>query len=393
MFVFPDNSLREGIGKCDLYLTLVHPQLLQDCRSRQLANIPIAFSAYQEFIEIHLLTSKVAGRYGNGRNVRNCKYVLEVGASLLAKEALALCFLIILIFYSISIVPKYSALAVGGTTAICSFPPLGKRLHRPVHKSYSLWNSRCESLFRRCSETRKQSCNSFMALTELSAGHIGRNGRAIDTPPGSDTSDTGKRAAQCRTPNDVVQVTLLPTPASIQSMLRNGTELGDIGGLAFNPNRLPSPSQQLSPSTLPSSVPSSASKRNYRYRGEVYLDPNEHNISHSIPPYPAPRGMDDGSSPSFIYRNRSQSSSGQQSRRPSKGHNDGNGRSYPVMHSSSASRSVPRYPSHINGHLRSQGDPRGMRPRSPLVYPTRLKRPGHRPSSPSLTEAYSSWPR
>ena len=242
-------------------------------------------------------------------------------------------------------------------------------------------------------ETCKQSCNSFMALTELSAGHIGRNGRAIDTPPSSDTSDTGKRAAQCRTPNDVVQVTFLPTPASIQRMLRNGTANGDIGGLAFNPNRLPSPSQQLSPSTLPSSVPSSASKRNYRYRGEAYLDPNEHNMSHSIPPYSASRGMDDSSSPSFIYRNRSQSSSGQQPRGPSKGHNDGNGRSYPMMHSSSASRSVPRYPSHINGHLRNQGDPRGMRPRSPLAYPTRLKRSGYRPPSPSLTEAYSSGSR
>lgn len=232
-----------------------------------------------------------------------------------------------------------------------------------------------------------------MALNELSAGHIGRNGRAIETPPGSDTSDTGKRAAQLRTPNEVAQVTLLPTPASIQSMLRNGTEIGDVGGLAFNPNRRPPTSQRLSPSTLPSSVPSSASRRNYRYRGEAYLDPNEHNISHGIPPYPASRGMDDGSSPSFIYRNRSQSSYGTQPRGPSRGHNNGNVRSHAKMHSSSASRSVPQYPSHINGHLRSQGDPRGMRPRSPFVYPTRLKRPGYRPSSPSLTEVYRSGSR
>ncbi|KAL8790704.1 MAG: hypothetical protein Q9195_006246 [Heterodermia aff. obscurata] len=232
-----------------------------------------------------------------------------------------------------------------------------------------------------------------MALTELSAGHIGRNGRAIETPPGSDTSDTRKRAALLRTPNDVAQVTLLPTPASIQGMLRNGTEIGNVGGLALNPNRRPAPSHQLSPSTLPSSVPSSMSKRSYRYRGEAYLDPNEHNMSHGIPPYPASGGIDDGSNPSFIYRNRSQSSSGTQPRGPSKGHNNENGRSYAMMHSSSASRSVPRYPSHINGHLRGHEDPRGMRPRSPLVYPTRLKRPGYRPSSPSLTEIYRSGSR
>ena len=232
-----------------------------------------------------------------------------------------------------------------------------------------------------------------MALTELSAGHIGRNGRAIETPPGSDTSDTGKRAAQLRTPNDLAQVTLLPTPASIQSMLRNGTEIGDVGGLAFNPKSRHSPSQQVSPSTLPSSVPSSASKRNHRYRGEAYVDPNEHNMSHGILPYAASRGMDDGSSPSFIYRNRSQSSSGTQPRGPLKGHDNEKGRSYAMTHSSSASRSVPRYPRHINGHLQSQGHPRGMRPRSPLVYPIRLKRPGFQPSSPSLTEIYRSGSR
>ena len=267
-----------------------------------------------------------------------------------------------------------------------------KRFHLPVLKSYSLWNSQCQSPFHHCSQTSKQSCNSAMALTELSAGHIGRNGRAIETPPGSDTSDTGKRAAQLRTPNDLAQVTLLPTPASIQSMLRNGTEVGDVGELAFNPNRRPSPSQ-LSPSTLPSSVPSSASKRTYRYRGEAYLDPNENNMSHGIPPYPASRGMDDGPSPSFTNRNRSQSSTGAQPRGQSKGPNNENGRSSAIMHRSSAARSVPRYPSHINGHLRSQGDPRGMRPRSPLVYPTRLKRPGYRPSSPSLTELHRSGSR
>ena len=226
-----------------------------------------------------------------------------------------------------------------------------------------------------------------MALTELSAGHIARNGRAIETPPGSDTSDTGKRTARFRTPNESPQVTLLPTPASIQSMLRNGTEIGGVGRLAFDPSRRPSPSQQLSQSALPSSVPSSASKRHYRYRGEAYLNPNEHNM------YPSSRGMGHGSSPSSIYCYRSQSSSGTQPRGLSTGLNNENGRSYAMMHSSSASRSVPRYPSHINGHLRSQGDPRGMRPTSPLVYPTRLKRPGYRPSSPSLTEVYRSGSR
>lgn len=232
-----------------------------------------------------------------------------------------------------------------------------------------------------------------MPLSELSAGHIGRNGAATETPPDSDTSDTGKRAAQLRTPSGVAQIAALPTPSSVQSMLKNRTETGDVAELALRSNRKIPSSQRLSPPRLSSSVPPSASKRTHRYRDEAHGTPDEHGMPHDFSTYHS-LGLTNGGSPStFVYRNRSQTSAATHHRGPSRGSELGDVRSYGMMQSSSTSYNIPRRPTHINGHLRSPGDLRGMRPRSPLVYPTRLKRPGYRPSSPSLTELYRSGSR
>ena len=200
-----------------------------------------------------------------------------------------------------------------------------------------------------------------MVLSEVSAGHISRNGRAVETPPDSERSASRKQAALFPTAANEPRAAFLSTPASVQSMLKNGTEIGDVGGLAFN----------LGPRALPVQRTPSRSHSNTRFR-----DPSSNNGNPN--------------SSAFIYRNRSQASSQTRSRTPSRGPDSEDGRSYALMHSSFTSRNVPRHPNHINGHLRSLGDPRGLRPTSPLAYPTRLNRPGYRPSSPALTESYRS---
>lgn len=57
-------------------------------------------------------------------------------------------------------------------------------------------------------------------------------------------------------------------------------------------------------------------------------------------------------------------------------------RSYSMT--SCSSRPGPRHKSH--GVMQNQGGGSLQRPRSPFPYPTRLKRPGVRLSSPALTE-------
>lgn len=195
------------------------------------------------------------------------------------------------------------------------------------------------------------------------------------------------------TPGNGSRAALLPTPSSVQSMLRSGTELGDVGELALNPRRNPSPSQRMPSTRSSSSVPPASRKYSHRNVAGANLHPSEHDLFHSFARFNGPGSKTGSPNAAFIYRNRSQASSGIESRTPSRGPNSEDGRSYALMHSSFTSRSVPRHPMHINGYLRSQGDPRRMRPPSPLAYPTRLKRPGYRPSSPALTEIYRSGSR
>ena len=235
-----------------------------------------------------------------------------------------------------------------------------------------------------------------MALSELPVNHIRRNGRTVETPPDSLLDDS--RYPQ--TPSNGAKAGFMPTPSSIQSMLKNTTEIGDIGQLAF-PSRGPKkprmndvashPLQQTPPPRPSGSIRSSARKQHQK--GGAYRQPSDRGT-----PYSAMRsqpGTVSGASSIYsMYRNRSETSFRSQSRAPSRGPSQGpegiDELSYFTVPHSRHDRNFAGHPVHPNSRLRSQAELHNMRPKSPFAYPTRLKRPGYRPSSPALSEAYRS---
>jgi len=160
------------------------------------------------------------------------------------------------------------------------------------------------------------------------------------------------------------------TPSSIQSMLRNTTETGEIGLFSIRPSRLSNAVPQVSPRTsslpyIPDGMPQHqlnqlAGRDRRRCAGDGRLN--------SLQSY---RGT---TTSSIISMYQSES---QRSFRPRTSHNAGNEQRTCSMSQSSHSLSNHRsYP--------------GLRPHSPFAYPTRLKRPGYRPSSPALTDFHGT---
>ena len=164
------------------------------------------------------------------------------------------------------------------------------------------------------------------------------------------------------------------SPASmskaLESMLKTTTETGDIGMFSIRPSRVP---QSMS-------TP--------RRIGGTY---NENGIQKSrqkFQPYGLPAVDDRRRLPSYagdaasevgsIYETGSQKSGGRVFEDPDY-------RSYSMTQSYS-SYTLSNHRSYAS--LRSQPEANGVvqRPRSPFAYPTRLKRPGFRPSSPALTD-------
>ncbi|KAI4189671.1 MAG: hypothetical protein LQ348_003766 [Seirophora lacunosa] len=158
----------------------------------------------------------------------------------------------------------------------------------------------------------------------------------------------------------------LPSTSAIQSMLKNTTELGDIGDFAAKPTGIPRHA-----STKP------AHPRAYQH--QYVRRPYDH--------YAA------GHQGSKIRQNRSHpnqrdpSLHHSRSLRTNEGHSiisdSQDQRSNSVTQSSINSRRGSVHPSLLN--IRPYGRP-GPRPRSPYAYPTRLKRPGHRSYYPAYTE-------
>ncbi|POR36155.1 Uncharacterized protein TPAR_03639 [Tolypocladium paradoxum] len=164
---------------------------------------------------------------------------------------------------------------------------------------------------------------------------------------------------------------LLRCPGPLESMLKTTTETGDIGIFSIKAGASPATYHQP--------------PRQRPYLGDASL----------LPPA-RPRLYEDNHSPDEHRRLRSYrdttseiislygSDNQQYWMRPASPILDDGHRSYSLT-TCSSSRQIPSQKS--SGTLQSHSSGSGLqRPRSPFPYPTRLKRPGVRPSSPALAE-------
>ncbi|KAK3341520.1 hypothetical protein B0T25DRAFT_344491 [Lasiosphaeria hispida] len=164
---------------------------------------------------------------------------------------------------------------------------------------------------------------------------------------------------------------LLASPGPLASMLKTTTETGDIGLFSIRPARAPAafygpprPRPMFSEAGFPRPATSegigSSGFRDDRKRLPSYRDTTSEIIS--------------------MYGSDSQRSASSSFSPP---FDDMGHRSYSMT--SCSSRPLPNQKS--NGTMQSQSSGSMLqRPRSPFPYPTRLKRPGVRPSSPAMTE-------
>jgi len=208
-----------------------------------------------------------------------------------------------------------------------------------------------------------------MSLTELPINHIGRNGLISNdprNPPGGNASASvdQKRA-------------MAPTPTSVQSMLRTTTETGDVGRFASKPTRIPYPVARAS-LRRPASSHGPLSQHGHG----VYMRPSREQDL-----------LDGRQSSLLIYKDESASRPisllhGGHGQNPSpttsRNFSDHSHRSYSMTQSSHTSYTLSNHRSYAS--LKNHADPLFTRPRSPFAYPTRLKRPGYRPSSPALSD-------
>lgn len=197
-----------------------------------------------------------------------------------------------------------------------------------------------------------------MSLSDIPQNHIRRNAQRSHSPVnhGESRLHTGILYGDENSE-------ILRKPSSIQSMLRNTTETGDVGQFSIKPPRVTTSSPRLSPAT--NKTRATSSKR--RHPTPYYNSHYGHNRHYG--PEPPHHG--------------STASNGSGYQAPS---HRGPTRmpSFEDYHSHSISI-TNRHP-YANGHNPSRRDVPSVRSHSPYAYPTRLKRPGYRPSSPSLTE-------
>ena len=205
----------------------------------------------------------------------------------------------------------------------------------------------------------------------FSASHAGNHG----TPARPGVERTGsrdgagnRRAEDSRSPANL--------PKAFESMLKTTTETGDIGMFSIKPSRVPPP------------VNSPRRLGNYNENGPL-KQPQQ-----VFQPYGVPSVDDRRRLPSYARDPASELISMYEtpSQKSSRVFDDTvDYRSYSMNHTTHTSYTLSNHRSYTS--LRSQpngggGSDAGLlqRPRSPFAYPTRLRRPGFRPSSPALTD-------
>ncbi|KAH6963981.1 hypothetical protein DER45DRAFT_626379 [Fusarium avenaceum] len=189
------------------------------------------------------------------------------------------------------------------------------------------------------------------------------NGRVADTP-------RLRSPSQPRLPFQSLNETsaLLRSPGPLESMLKTTTETGDLGVYSINP-----PTYKSACHRPPSSRPNHRKvRRNSRPHHNDFKDRPALDDRKSLPSY---RDTTSeiislyGTPTAPYHRSFSPASEGQ--------------RSHSLT--TCSSRRFPSFKS--SGTFHSQQSNGGLqRPRSPFPYPTRLKRPGVRPSSPAMTD-------
>lgn len=204
-------------------------------------------------------------------------------------------------------------------------------------------------------------------LTELPHNHININrSRSSRSENASLRSD--KRPAKASAPDP------------LQGMLKTTTEIGDVGSLALKPSRIHNPVRRDHLRCPDGSIRPvnhhghSVRRRRSRYQEDPARRHGALPVSKGrIPSRSASTNGGDRSTPSpatsHTYNNFD--------------HAYGN-RSYSLTQSSQTSYGLSNHRSHVS--LKNHGDFHLTRPRSPFAYPTRLKRPGFRPSSPAFSQ-------
>ena len=204
-----------------------------------------------------------------------------------------------------------------------------------------------------------------MPLSELPNNHSARNGAG---QPQDNLHDDSSRTG---TPNGDENLELLKKPSSIQSMLRNTTETGNVGQFSIKPSRVPP--------SFPRPFRARATSGKQRRPGAKFNRNEDNNNTHHT---------------QFHSRQGTTASNGSGSQvqtamphhGPARSPSIEDYRSYSTTRSSHTNHGLVPNHSHTNGIHGGPGGPHNMRPRSPFAYPTRLKRPGYRPSSPALSE-------
>ncbi len=204
----------------------------------------------------------------------------------------------------------------------------------------------------------------MMPLSELPSNHPARNGVG---QPQDDLRDGRSRTG---TPNGDENSDILKNPSSIQSMLRNTTETGNVGQFSIKPSRVPP--------SLPRPSKARGTPSKQRQPGAYY---NRHEDS-SIRATPLHSRQETTASHVSSLHNQIL----RPHRGPTRSPSIEDHRSYSTTKSSYASHNLTTHHIHTSGGHGGPGDPHNSRPRSPFAYPTRLKRPGYRPSSPALSE-------
>ena len=161
-------------------------------------------------------------------------------------------------------------------------------------------------------------------------------------------------------------------PKGFESMLRTTTETGDIGLFSIKSPRV-------------SQIPTTPRRVSGKHHGNVIQKPPK-----AFQPYGVPSVDDRKRLPSYardassevisMYETASQKSA-------SRVFEDPDYRSYSMTQTSSfSSYTLSNHKSYASLRSQPDGNMLVQRPRSPFAYPTRLKRPGFRPSSPALTD-------